>query len=428
VKRPTKNDPWGIPINLGRMVNSSANESHPEISSDGLELFFGSDRAGGSGEFDLWVTRRPTTEDDWGNLENLGSGVNSSGWDFNPRISPNRLVLYFRSERLPGSYLGGDIWVTRRQTIDDPWGPPVYVGTTDERPVGERGEGDAGLSFSTDGSTLYFCADNRPGGFGRYDLWQTAVVPLVDFNGDGRVDGFEFTKVVSHWGENEPSCDIGPTPLGDGVVDVQDLTTLSEYIGKDIDDPTLVAHWSLDEAEGILAVDSVGENHADVMGEATWLPTEGVVGGALLLDGANDYMATQAVRDPSEGPLSVFAWIQGGTPGQVIVAQIAGVNWLTTDDASGALKTNLKQPGRQGKSLVSDIVITDGNWHRVGLVWDGEYRSLYVDDVMVATDAQAGLANSGGGLLIGCDKSMTVGTFWAGMFDDVRIYNRAVKP
>jgi hypothetical protein len=40
--------------------------------------------------------------------------------------------------------------------------------------------------------------------------------------------------------------------------------------------------------------------------------------------------------------------------------------------------TDLKESGRSGKALLSETMITDGNWHRVGLVWDGIYRVLYV--------------------------------------------------
>jgi hypothetical protein len=49
-------------------------------------------------------------------------------------------------------------------------------------------------------------------------------------------------------------------------------------------------------------------------------------------------------------------------------------------------------------------------------------------DVLVAEDNQAGLTACSGGLNIGCGKDMAPGTFWSGLIDDVRIYNRAVKP
>jgi hypothetical protein len=53
---------------------------------------------------------------------------------------------------------------------------------------------------------------------------------------------------------------------------------------------------------------------------------------------------------------------------------------------------------------------------------------LYVDDVLVAADPQPHLAESSGGLTIGCGATMAGGSSFAGLIDDVRIYNRAVKP
>ncbi len=251
---------------------------------------------------------------------------------------------------------------------------------------------------------------------------------MVDFNGDGIVDSADMFIIVDHWGEDYSLCDIGPTPLGDGIVDVQDLIGLAEHLFEEVKDPTFVAHWALDEIEGDIAYDSVGENHAEVMGSAVWQPTGGVVDGALLLDGVDDCMATEYVHDPSEGPLSVFAWIKGGAPGQVLLSQAVGANWLMADSSSGKLMTELKESGRTGSTLLSETVITDGNWHRVGLVWDGTNRILYVDDVEVAADTQSELVGSNGGLNIGCGKNLEPGSFWSGLIDDVRIYNRTVKP
>ena len=51
-----------------------------------------------------------------------------------------------------------------------------------------------------------------------------------------------------------------------------------------------------------------------------------------------------------------------------------------------------------------------------------------VDGVVAAEDTQSALPSSGNGLYIGADKNMNPGTFWSGLIDDVRIYNRAVKP
>ena len=84
--------------------------------------------------------------------------------------------------------------------------------------------------------------------------------------------------------------------------------------------------------------------------------------------------------------------------------------------------------GRRSAALVSQTVITDGNWHRVGFTWDGSNRVLYVDDVLVAEDTLSGLAGTSAGLFIGASRSLDPGAFWSGMIDDVRIYDRALAP
>ena len=221
-------------------------------------------------------------------------------------------------------------------------------------------------------------------------------------------------------------ADIAP-PFGDGVVDVLDLEFLMSYWEQPFDDPTLIAHWSLDEAEGDIAFDSAGENDAFVIGGTTWQPSGGQVDGALQLDGIDGCAVAGPVLNPADGPFSVFTWISGGTPGQVIVSQQGAVNWLKVD-AEGNLMTELMSTGRSASPLLPQRIIIDGDWHRVGFVWDGSNRTLYVDDVVVAEDTQDGLEGSDNGLYIGSGKMMQPGTYWSGLIDDVRIYNRAVTP
>ena len=199
----------------------------------------------------------------------------------------------------------------------------------------------------------------------------------------------------------------------------------------EVGDPTLVAYWALDEMEGIVAHDSSGDNDANIIGDPVWQPTGGMVDGALELDGIDDCVSSNPVLNPADGPFSVLAWIKGGAPGQVILSQVGGANWLLADDALGNLKTDLKGTGRaSGPSLSSDILITDGNWHHIRLVWDRDYRSLYVDDELVAIDVapQGNLGSNIGELYLGAQNGLNPDTFWSGMIDDVRIYDRVVTP
>jgi len=266
-----------------------------------------------------------------------------------------------------------------------------------------------------------------------YDTGLT--VPSPDFNGDGFVDSADICIIVDHWHTDYPLCDIAPSPFGDGIVDVQDLILLAEYLFQDVNDPTLMAHWALDEAEGDIAVDRVSENgHSDgiVMGDPLWQPTGGQVNGAIQLDGVDDFVIASPVLNPADPEISsgfsILAWVKGGAAGQAVISESGGPDWLSLDPVTGHLMTELSGPGQSSGPLLSQAVITDGNWHRIGFVWDGSSRTLYVDDVAVAQDAQDSLKSSSNSLYIGTGKAMSSGTYFSGLIDDVRIYYRAVNP
>ncbi len=420
--RPSRNDPWGEPTNLGAGVNSPVDDEAPSLSHDGLTLIFSSERAGTRGWDDLWMCTRPTTQDPWSQPVNLGPVVNSDFYELYGQLSPDGLMLFFESDR-PGGLGGYDIWVTRRKSHQDPWGPPANVGP----PINTVGEDGLG-TLSADGKTLYFASD-RPGGWGSFDMWQAEILPVVDFNGDGNVDGQDLLILAKYWGTDEQLCDIGPMPWGDGVVDLQDLIALADHVGKQAYDPTLIAHWAFDETEGDIAYDGAGGHHGVFEGVPTWQPDGGVIDGALQLDGCDDCIMTPLELDPGAGPFSVFAWVKGGAPGQVIVSQASGPKWLLVGD-DGVLATELLPPGGR-KALVSEAIIVDGNWHHVGLTWDGLVKTLYVDDMAVAQEEHFSLAALETNLYLGATgpgKRGRAATFFAGLIDDVCIFNRLVRP
>jgi hypothetical protein len=250
---------------------------------------------------------------------------------------------------------------------------------------------------------------------------------VVDFNSDGIVNIKDLLRLIESWGQDDPTVDIGPRPFGDGTVDATDLEILMSYWGQEIPNPYLIAHWRLDETEGMIASDSAGDHDGTVIGVPAWQPGGGVVDGAMEFDGTT-FVVTDPVLGPSDGAFSILAWVKGGAPGQVILSQQAGADWLVLDSATGVLKTELKSGGRFGKVLSSDTGITDGNWHRIGFTWDGSNRRLYVDDVLVAQDTQTELVDCHGGLTIGCGKTTAPTTFWTGLIDDLRIYDQTVRP
>jgi hypothetical protein len=222
-KRATVNDDWGTPVNLGGAVNSASTDSWPNLSGDGLELYFIANRPGGYGDWDLWMASRATVNDNWGTPVNLGPTINTADRENAPCVSPDGLLLFFGSNR-PGGYGGHDLYVARRTTTKDPWGTPVNLG-----PIVNTGSHENGPRVLTDGSMLYFISD-RPGGVGGFDFWQGPITPIVDFNGDGIVDAADVVIMIEHWLTDYPLCDIGPMPWGDGIVDVQDLIVLAEHL------------------------------------------------------------------------------------------------------------------------------------------------------------------------------------------------------
>jgi hypothetical protein len=424
-RRNSPSDPWGAPVNLGTQVNGTGPsfDVAPSVTADGLELYFNSNRSGRTG---IYVCTRATTDDPWGPATYLGAPINSTynvngRGEVNAEISPDGLALFFGSTRPAPGRPFNNYYVARRSSRESEWQTPVLLETPPEPTV---------LSISFDQDVLYFSSDT-PEGPMLETLWQTKIRPVVDFNGDTLVDIQDLILLIEHWGQSEPAFDIGPAPLGDGFVDAADLEVLMAHFGR-IVDPTLLAHWKLDQPGGAVAHDSASVDgqaeDATLFGDPVWVAQAGALDGALALDGMDDYLGTAFLVDPGNGPFSVFAWIKGDAPDQVVVSQEDGRDWLLTD-AQGYLMTDLVSDGRRsGGPLVSDVIVTDNTWHRVGVTWDGATRTLYVDDFVAGHDALSGLKSSEGGLRIGTGKGRAASSFWSGMVDDVRVYSRAVTP
>jgi len=292
----------------------------------------------------------------------------------------------------------------------------------------------AGMSTSLVDGKIYVIGGTvatHPGGNWVFTSAVYANEPIVDLSGDGIVDAADMCIVVDNWDTDYSLCDIGPMPWGDGVVDVEDLEILAEHLFEEVDDPTLMAHWPLDEAQGDIAYNNVSDHDGTLIGSPTWQPDDGMVGGAIQLDGIDDFVEADFVLDPADGRFSAVAWIKGGAPDQVVLSQTDGVNWLCIDSIDGCLMTELTNAGRSSVGpMLSQLNVTDVDWHRIGFVWDGSNRHLYVDGTEVATDAAplSNLESAEGGLYFGAGSTLAPGTFFSGMIDDVRIYNRAVKP
>ncbi len=165
---------WSAPVNLGSVINTGANDQGPALSKDGRSLYFTSDRPGGEGGFDLWVSRRESEDAPWGAPANLGPTVNSSGVEQAPALSPDGHDLYFLSTR-PGGFGGADLYVaSRNHTHDDfAWRAPVNLGAGVNSALQES---SPVLFVDEDGTTtLFFGVLNRPGGLGEFDIYESVL-------------------------------------------------------------------------------------------------------------------------------------------------------------------------------------------------------------------------------------------------------------
>ncbi len=224
-RRPTVTAPWSAPENLGPNVNSNASDAQPSLSADGLTLAFASDHGVAPNELHLWMCTRATTADPWSPRQKLQATLDVAGViDRGPELSADGLSLYFNSRRQPG--LGeNDLWWCRRRTRTASWEMPENLGPTvnsdkddgdpavssdgrvlvftSNRPDGKSrslwwssrpsldapwseaqkisrpidgGFENSAPALSSDGQTLIFFTYNRTGGQGKHDLWQTRRV------------------------------------------------------------------------------------------------------------------------------------------------------------------------------------------------------------------------------------------------------------
>jgi len=186
-RRTSIGEPWGAPQNLGPPINTPSNEGAPSLSIDGHRMYFSSDRPGGFGGNDIYVSRRHDKRDDfgWESPDNIGDGVNTDANEASPAIfkddEADQVTLYFDSNRAggPGPFTddipghnGNDIYAATLGP-DETFGAAVLVAelstpSFDRQPVIRR-----------DGLEIFF-ASNRPGGIGALDLWTATRATTCD--------------------------------------------------------------------------------------------------------------------------------------------------------------------------------------------------------------------------------------------------------
>jgi Tol biopolymer transport system component len=191
---------WSAPVNVGPLVNTAANEAGSFISKDGLSLYFNSDRPGGLGGRDIYVSQRASVDDPWGPPHNLGSTINSSSDDQTPTVSLDGHRLYFATSGR-GGFGALDIYVSRRRDKRDGWGEPENLGEGVNTPIPELGPAPF-EDDETGTTTLYFSRD----AIGARDIYASTL------GADG-----SFGQAVPVTELNSPFDDARPAIRRDGL-------------------------------------------------------------------------------------------------------------------------------------------------------------------------------------------------------------------
>lgn len=146
---------WSVPVNIGGPVNTQYWESQPSISADGKTLFFVSNRPGGFGGLDIWISKMGE-DGKWQDPVNAGDIINTAGDEVTPFIHFDGKTLYFSSNGRPN--MGGfDLYVTRIGD-DGSWSKPLNIGY----PINTHND-EMGLAIESNGYRAYYSSTTTTG-------------------------------------------------------------------------------------------------------------------------------------------------------------------------------------------------------------------------------------------------------------------------
>ncbi|HSC37629.1 MAG TPA: tetratricopeptide repeat protein, partial [Chitinophagaceae bacterium] len=153
---------WSVPENMGSKINTEGWESAPSLSPDKRDLYFASNRPGGYGGSDLYVSHR-LPNGRWSEPENLGPTVNTVGDERSPFIHADNQTLFFTSNGHLG-YGDDDLFLSRRESKGK-WGAAQNLGY----PINTI-ENEGSLYITASGTTAYYASD-RSDTRGSLDLY-----------------------------------------------------------------------------------------------------------------------------------------------------------------------------------------------------------------------------------------------------------------
>jgi hypothetical protein len=196
------------------------------------------------------------------------------------------------------------------------------------------------------------------------------------------------------------------------------------------DDPHLVGWWQFDEGSGTVAKDSSGHSHDGTLnGGPKWVG--GPLGGALDFDGTDDFV--EIPDDPGlsiTGAITIAAWtnMRPTSSGEMAILSKGGwaandLPYELTEERDGVIFWQFYNDA--GRDSCSPDSPSAGEWHHIAATYDGKVFQCYIDGVLAREWAYAGaMPKNTASVTIG--RRSRGGTFFNGMIDDVRLYDRAL--
>ncbi len=184
VSRLSSSGKWGTAKELGKNINTSYFESSASITADGKSLYFISERKGGMGLADIYVSQK-ITKTEWGPAVNIGGTINTNSDERMVFVHPGGKYLFFSSDG--HSTLGGyDLFGCKFNEKDSVWGKPVNLGF----PINTVND-EINFSLTSNGKKAYISAF-KLNGIGEIDIFEIDlsrfdIFSIIDNNSSGYI-------------------------------------------------------------------------------------------------------------------------------------------------------------------------------------------------------------------------------------------------